>query len=76
MKIYHVCECCDRVFKITESVGRELRVDLDNLTGGETGDIMKGEPENGSGVAAGLCNECREEIYGSVDHFFYPARLN
>ncbi|AGK99754.1 hypothetical protein [Desulfoscipio gibsoniae] len=74
MKIYHICECCDRVFKVTESAGRAACVD--NLTGDNTGDIMMREPENGSGVASGLCEECREEIYGSEDHFFYSPRLN
>ncbi len=76
MKIYHVCECCDRVYKVTESVGQTVCVDLDSLTGDNTGDIMMREPENGSGLASGLCDDCREEIYGSADHFVYYSRLN
>ncbi len=72
MKIYHVCECCDKVYKVTESVGQTACVDL---TGDNAGDIMMGEPEYGSGVALGLCDDCREEIYGSADHFFYSSRI-
>lgn len=76
MKIYHVCECCDRLFKVTESGGRAASVDADGLTVGKAGDIMMVEPENGGGVTTGLCDECREEIYGAPDHFFYATRLN
>ncbi|TYO96967.1 hypothetical protein [Desulfallas thermosapovorans] len=76
MKIYHVCECCDRLFKVTESGGRAIEVDLDGLTVDNSGDIMMVEPENGSGVASGLCDECREEIYGAPDGFFYATRIN
>ncbi len=76
MKIYHVCECCDRVYKVTETVSKTACVDLDGLTGDNMGDIMIREPENGSGMSSGLCDDCREEIYGSEDYFFYSPRLN
>jgi hypothetical protein len=76
MKIYHVCECCDRVYKVTESVSQTACGDLDSLTGDNTGDIMIEEPENGSSMVSGLCDDCHEEIYGSVDHFFYSPRIN
>lgn len=76
MKIYHVCECCDQVYKVSESFSQTANVDLDSLTGENAGDIIIEEPENGSSIASGLCNDCREEIYGSADHFFYSSRLN
>ncbi|WP_161820995.1 hypothetical protein [Sporotomaculum syntrophicum] len=76
MKIYHVCECCDQVYEITDSVSRTSSTELDNLTGAKTGDIMILEPENGSSVVSGLCYECYEEIYGTSEHFFYSSRLN
>ncbi len=76
MKIYHVCECCDQVYKITESISQTPSTELDSLTGANTGDIMILEPNNGSSIASGLCDECFEEIYGSTAHFFYSLRLN
>jgi len=76
MKIYHVCECCDRLFKVSESVSQTAWEDLDSLTGGNVGDIMIVEPEIGNGMALGLCDDCREEIYGSEDYSFYTSTLN
>jgi len=79
MKIYHVCECCDRVYKVTESVSQtawDYLDYLDNLTGDNVEDIMILEPENGSSVASGLCDDCHEEIYGSEGSFFYTSTLN
>ena len=76
MKIYHVCECCDQVYKITEAIAQTSGLELDGLTGAETVDIIIPEPENGSSIASGLCAECYEEIYVSNEHFFYSPRLN
>lgn len=76
MKIYHVCECCDQVYKIIESAGQTPGTELDSLTGARTGDIMILEPKNGSSIASGLCDECYGEIYGTDEHFFHFSRLN
>jgi len=79
MRLYHVCECCDRVFKMTEtnSTGMDGREDADDLTGVSGSGIMLGEPETGNNnIVTGLCDDCREEVYGPPERLVYPYRLN
>lgn len=76
MKTYHVCECCDQVFKISNADEYTARKESDDLTEGIAKDIMKMEPKNGNILIQGLCEECREEVYGSGDQFVYPSRLH
>ncbi|SFR04429.1 hypothetical protein [Desulfoscipio geothermicus] len=73
MKKYHVCDCCDRIFNITESADRG---DAGHLTGAMAGDIMIEEFENDGSLVPGLCAECREEVYGPAQQFIYPHRLH
>lgn len=77
MKIYHVCECCDRVFNITDSDDYQTRNDATHLTEATAEDIIMEESERGN-IASGLCAECREEVYGSSlhDNFIYSHRYH
>ncbi|HBX23937.1 MAG TPA: hypothetical protein DEF34_09950 [Desulfotomaculum sp.] len=74
LKIYHICDCCDTIYKVTETTAYGTK-DTD-LTGNAAGDIMNNEPENGNAYAAGICDECRDEMYGSVGGIVLPYRLH
>jgi len=74
LKIYHICDCCDTIYKVTETTayGNEYT----DLTENAAGDIINNEPENGNSFAAGLCDECRDEMYGPVGEIVQPYRLH
>lgn len=71
MRIYYICECCDSVFKITESTTDLEQSGAGSLTGPAARGIMMEENESNNGVITGLCGECREEIYGTDDRISY-----
>ena len=70
MRTYYICECCDCVFKITESTADLKQPGSSSLTGSEAEGIME-ENESNNGFITGLCGECREEIYGTDDRIAY-----
>lgn len=73
LKIYHVCDCCDKIYKVTEI---NIRGDAGaGLTEKAPEDIMINEPENGNVFTTGLCDECRDEMYGPAGGFVQPYRL-
>ncbi|WP_027364282.1 anti-sigma-F factor Fin [Desulfotruncus alcoholivorax] len=67
MKTYYICECCDCVFKTTESSPDLEQSGIDDLTGQEARGIIMEENERNNGFITGLCEECRAEIYGTDD---------
>jgi hypothetical protein len=75
MKIYYICECCDRIFKAT-GPGESARDGSHDLTGVGAGGIMMGEYGHGVSYATGLCEDCREEVYGPPPRLVYPYRLH
>lgn len=76
MKIYHLCQCCDQVYKITTAPEYPEPQEGQLLTGVTGEGIIN--PESGSGISyhSGLCEECREEIYGTQDWLILPHRLH
>lgn len=74
-RIYHICDCCDSIYKVTETTARgQEHMDL---TGNAAGDIMDNEPEIGNDVyVTGICDECRNEMYGPVAGIVQPYRLH
>lgn len=71
MRTYYICECCDCVFKTTESDSNLEQFGIGSLTGHEAGGIMMEENERNNAFVTGLCEECREEIYGTDDRIAY-----
>lgn len=76
MRIYHVCQCCDQIFKITEPLEGIVQGDGQSLTGIATGSIIKPKSGRGAGYTVDLCDECREEVYGSPEWLILPHRLH
>ena len=76
VKIFHLCQCCDMVYKVTETYGPEKAAVRSGLTGEGAGDIIDNEPETGNRFAPGFCDECREEIYGPAGGIGQPYRLH
>ncbi|HOV79163.1 MAG TPA: DUF2757 family protein [Bacillota bacterium] len=72
MKLTYLCECCDAVIDqldIPDAFSGGLSA---GLTGADARHIIK--TGSGGGITvAGLCEDCRETLYGGPRSFFFSG---